>query len=794
MTEKPSATLGRKAEVIRAEQEYFDVAYDFRSEAAEWLKNGSSGGTAVERRAFKAAAAKRPVVSADEPVAFGRMTTSDGESYYVGKVPIFDHEKNLLVMNWQAPAASAFNQASPSDPQGLAWKRTFNAPYNEIRDFDDLVFQEIAERLEALQTFSYGADELLQDVLSRKRTGEMADIVSTIQAAQDKLIRQDKDQLLVIQGGPGTGKTAVALHRVSWLLFNHQESMQPQDILIVGPNATFARYIRKVLPGLGDEDVVQQSLEAVLRGEIRVRGEEGDETAALKGSAPMAGLLNRAIRLRPRVPKDDVLVRRRNSATALRLSPQEAKLLFDGIKPIPYAEGRLHLRRRLVEACADRLGNARGIDPESLLDPASVEGAVERMWPQLTPAQLVRELYGSRDRLTKANKEFSHGELELLYRPMASRIADEPWTRADLAVVDLAQALMREVPQKYEHIVIDEAQDLSYMELVALRARSRNGSMTVVGDIAQSTGPHARDSWDPVIRALELGLIAQVAPLEHGYRVPKQAFDLAVPVLASAAPAVQPPLVLREVDHAPVWSLVPEDELGAAVAQAVIDRSRGYFVGIIAHPDHWEELRTKFRHEGLKWAESTSGELSGSINLVTPADAKGLEFDAVIVVDPQRIVEMPHGLRLLYIALTRTTTMLDLVIPAGRVPGVLRDLLPNGDGDRDAAADPFVDPSVAASEHAVPQTIARVADPFTVPELGDLPQSPSNATPAEETRLDESIPSRNTSHFEGLPPNLQAKVALWVDHYREELSESVGAKLIPAVVERLYVELASRHS
>ncbi|MCH6471334.1 ATP-binding domain-containing protein [Sinomonas terrae] len=425
-----------------------------------------------------------------------------------------------------------------------------------------------------------------------------------------------------------------------------------------------------------------------------------------------------------------------------------------------------------------------------MLDASSIEGALERMWPQLTPAQFVRELYGSRDRLIKANKGFDEGELDLLYRPMVARMADEPWTKADLAVVDLAQTLMRGVPQKYEHIVVDEAQDLSHMELLALRARSRSGSMTVVGDIAQSTGPHARDSWDSVEKALMMGLPSQETRLEHGYRVPRQAFNLALPVLAEAAPKVEAPLVLRDVDQEPIWTIVAEDQFSCAVAKAVIDRSKGYFVGVIAHPDRWEDLRIAFDQQGLKWAESSSGELSGAINLVAPEDAKGLEFDAVIVVDPQRIAEMPHGMRLLYIALTRTTTMLDIVIPEGNVPRLFQELIPPAALSRTAENEmDFHSPLVSEAQVEPPPLI----DPFSIP-MPAVPHALDGAISAAVALTAAVAPAggpRPSEPFSSLPSNLQSIVEVWVKHYREELAQSVAPRLIPAVIERLYEEIAT---
>lgn len=661
--------------VIQQEQQYFDRAFDCMMEAdVRWAKAPLTGGTAAERRALKRAAAKRKVPASDEPVAFGRMMDEDGESFYIGKAPIFDGDKNLLVINWQAPAAARYNQATPTDPQGLVWRRSFTAPHNHIEDLSDLLFQEIAEQLQDLEevvAYSAQEDDLLE-ALRRKRTGAMTDIVATIQAAQDQLIRADKDQLLVIQGGPGTGKTAVALHRVSWLLYTFDQEMRPQDVLVVGPNQTFTRYIQKVLPGLGDEDVHQFALDRLLANGVTRRGMDPDPVATIKGSAHMAAVVKRALWQRVAIPAEGVVVDMGSSRKVI-VSRDVLRTLVENLDKLPYSEGRQQFSERLASYCREYQvsGSSRGLTDAVV--PASLEQAVERVWKKLSPQQFLRELYGSKQRLMKANKVdlLSDLQVQLLHRPPVRAMSEEPWTRDDLALIDYASFLMNGADQQYRHIVVDEAQDLSYMELLALKHRSSSGSMTVVGDLAQSTGPHAHDSWGEVAEALDQGQSQDVSELEYGYRVPKQVFDLARPVLAAAAPEVQAPDVLRDVSFDPAWSFPASAELAGAVAQKVIERSLGYFMGVIAHPDHWEALRGAFSAAGISWAESTSGELSNAINLVTPEDAKGLEFDSVIVVDPQRIIDMPHGLRLLYIALTRTTTRLDLVVPRDRLPEIL---------------------------------------------------------------------------------------------------------------------------
>jgi DNA helicase IV len=779
---------------LQREQAYFDHAKQHRDgQSSAWSMTGASAGTAVERRAFKNAMEKRKVASPEDPVALTRIDYEDGDKLYIGKVAIFDADKNLLVVNWQAPAAAVANQASVHNPLGLRSKRTFDAPANRISSFEDIVFKALAEAVNELDDHSYTGDALLQS-LSRKRGSEMTDIVKTIQAAQDKLVRADKDQLLIVQGGPGTGKTAVALHRVSWLLFNYQDELPPEDVLVVGPNPTFTRYIRRVLPDLGDDDVVQQALQNLLSNDVRLTGEDTGAAATVKGSARMSHVLERALKQRIRVPSEDIRIQRRNTVLTVAVPARTIAEVLETLQFGSFASGRRQFRQRLIELCAPLLGNIRQVDPEQFLEPKALEAEVEKIWPQITPQQFLRDLYGSRERLKRAAEgHLTADEMDLLYRQQSERIADEPWTMADLALLDEAQARMRQSPRTYGHIVVDEAQDLSKMQLRAVRRRSKNGSMTVVGDIAQSTGPYSRDSWDDVALLLGHGTSAQgpthIVELEHGYRVPKQVFDVALPILASAAPSVTAPRILRDVDYAPRFASVPEGDLALEVARTVFGHSgRGRFVGVVAPVELWPSLREAFRSEDLQWSESTEGELSTAINLVTPEDAKGLEFDAVIVVDPSLILQMPHGERMLYIALTRTTTHLDVIYPLGSLPRLLggsdeQTLALSGDREKHQVDSPVASTksqdTKAGTENS--DTTGEKNGSRTIEFVDPEPVS-SSVTTASTGTDSKPLAEREMATLDGMQ---QAMAAHWAMFFSTQLRENVPVKLIPAVLEEL---------
>jgi DNA helicase IV len=782
-----------KASELQLEQAFFDKAKQHRDgQNSAWSMAGASAGTAVERRAYKNAMEKRKVAAPDDPVALTRIDYEDGDKLYIGKVAIFDEQKNLLVVNWQAPAASVANQASVRDSLGLRRKRIFDAPANKIVSFEDIVYKALAEAVSELDDHSYAGDALLLS-LSRKRGSEMTDIVKTIQAAQDKLVRADKDQLLIIQGGPGTGKTAVALHRVSWLLFNYQDELPPEDVLVVGPNPTFTRYIRRVLPDLGDGDVVQQALQNLLSNDVRMTGQDSPAAATLKGSARMGQVLEKALKQRIRMPTADIRIQRRNTVLTVSVPASDVVEVLKTLQFDSFADGRRRFRQRLIELCAPQLGNIRQVSPEQFLDLRALDAEVEKIWPQITPQQFLRDLLGSKERIKRAAEgHLAPDEMELLYRQQAEKVSDEPWTMADLALLDEAQAEMREAPRTYGHIVVDEAQDLSKMQLRAIRRRSKNGSMTVVGDIAQSTGPYSRDSWDDVAAALGEGTAAhvgsQLAELEHGYRVPKQVFDVAMPILQSAAPSVTPPRILRDVGYAPRFAGVHESDLAQEVARTVFTHSgRGRFVGVVAPVQLWPGIREAFQADDLQWSESTEGELSTAINLVTPEDAKGLEFDAVIVVDPAIILEMPHGERMLYIALTRTTTHLDVIYPLGSLPTIL------GGDEEQSSATPEVE-NKQGMYSPVASTAAQDLDSGT--EISE-PMEPGGSPSHESVAPDPVAPSGTTAgggNDDGAPGQSemarldgmqQAMAAHWAKFFSTQLSENVPAKLVPAVLEEL---------
>lgn len=638
------------------EQAHFDVAFDAREESRQ--RRGSlaeaAGGpakvAAMVKQAGLESAAK--MGEPDSAVAFGRFET-DGEDFYVGLHSIFDDDQEMLVINWQAGVAEPYFKASVGDPKGVSLKRTFDTDGNAVVSFNDLVFADLARRVEELSgRDQWGIDDALLSDLDRGRSGEMADIVRTIHAAQYELIRQPLDQALVIQGGPGTGKTVVALHRVSWLLYN-EEGLTASDVLVVGPNPMFTRYIRNVLPTLGDQDVRHMSLPELGPLKASDRTEEGS-LRELKGDSRMATLLRRGVRQRVRLSDRFSSLPVGGAAGATFAREEIERVIERGLERATYNGGRALFRDYIATESKQRTRRP--------LTAAQVDQAVDRVWPSHTPQSFLRELLGSREALINAaGDDFTASEASMLVRAPSEKVSEERWSATDVALMDELEWLIQGSPRKYSHVVVDEAQDLSPMQWRSIRRRCPDESYTIVGDLAQGTQPWSPDDWQSVGERLTSADRVNIVTLDLGYRVPRQIFELAAQLLPVAAPGVTVPTVVRTGPEDPELIEDESDSLVSwAVAAAQEHAEQGRFVGVVCPEKMWDGLAEELLDQGIDFGDS-AGELSSSINLMNAQESKGLEFDAVVVVNPELIVQQPRGHRLLYIAMTRTTQYLTVV-------------------------------------------------------------------------------------------------------------------------------------
>lgn len=718
--------MATKAE-LAAEQAHLDRAHARLEELraaneavlAEALR-GEAGGThqaRVEREAMVETTLRRlsALTIGPVPLCFGRIDTEDDEAFHIGRLAVADEDQTPLVVDWRAPVAEPFYRATGRHPLGLRRRRHFLIEGRHLEAMEDEHFALApgdGEDPDALQ----GPGALLA-ALDRSRSGQMRDIVATVQREQDEAIRAPLPGMLVVQGGPGTGKTAVALHRAAYLLYTHRFPLERQGLLVVGPNRVFLRYIEQVLPSLG-ETGAELSTVAGLVGDLEpTPGADGPRTAALKGDVRMAALLRRAVSDRQRALTSELTLLVGRHRLVL-----PASATVEIVAAARRGGGTHNRRRSLVERLIGQrlLDLLRRRDPDAghtvsdlvrilRRDPIG-RAALERMWPVLSAEELLHDLFGSPALLTLAGRGLLRaGERRLLYRARARSVDHVTWTGPDLALLDEARALLgpplgrpsrvgrsdadEEGPRTYGHIVVDESQDLSPMELRLVARRSLNGSMTLVGDLAQATGALAPTRWDDVLTHLRTERDVRIVELSVNYRTPSELMAMADRVLAAALPGHRSPRSVRSTGTTPVVRAVRGGEsLVDAVARAVsVERAAGpgRSVAVIAAANAVDELAAGLRRAGISFGEAPARGLDQEVTLVPVELAKGLEFDVTVVVEPAELVaRSAQGLRALYVALTRATRRL-VVIHARALPEPLERAVDELEVERDGELYPL---------------------------------------------------------------------------------------------------------
>ena len=658
---------------LDAEQSYIDEAYRclsaMRDRTARVADLEDSAAEAVDS-AIAQAHLRHRLASLDtdmDGLSFGRLDEEAGDTWYVGRRHVEDARGDPVVVDWRADVAIPFYRATPVDTLGLSRRRRFLMTGKQLDDLYDEVFDDP----DSVDAARHGGipDPLLVE-LERERTGEMRDIVATIAAEQDEVIRAPLETCLVVQGGPGTGKTAVGLHRAAFLLYEHRRRLDVDGMLVIGPNPIFLRYIAQVLPSLGETAARQTTLERLLAGTAyRATGIDGDHAAAVKGDARLARVVARAVAGARRPPEEDLAVATAWGGVTVTAAALGAALHEVAARGVPHNVGRTAFRRQAARLVRTQLVRRRGdeavpadeLDTDLRRNRAWIR-ALDRAWPALTAPGAVRRLLTNRVALAEAaDGLLGPDEQAAVLRRPARKVSDEPWTVADLALLDEAEAAIAGPPRSYGHIVVDEAQDLSAMGLRALARRSPAASMTVLGDLAQATAPGAQESWDEAIAHLGAPSTATRADLDLGYRVPASIMDMANGLLAEAAPGVTPCRSVRAGGRPPVFVAAGAD-LGDEVRRAVAELAAEFGTVAVVVPD------------GLR-AEVVG--LPDAVPVLRPLEAKGLEFDAVVVVEPEAIAGGDaRGLRLLYVALTRAVQELVVVharpLPAGLAVPVTR--------------------------------------------------------------------------------------------------------------------------
>ncbi|WP_018763583.1 HelD family protein [Arthrobacter sp. 135MFCol5.1] len=692
-----------------------------------------------ERDAFAALYEDRlaQLDAVDDRLVFGRLDLDSGEAQYIGRIGLTTEDLQRLMVDWRAPEAGHFYQATAFDRQGVRRRRHLILQGRDVKAIeDDVLDAGMLTDAESLQ----GEGALLA-ALNSKRTGRMSDIVSTIQSEQDRIIRSSISGAVVVQGGPGTGKTAVALHRAAYLLYTHRDRLKSAGVLLVGPSSSFMKYIERVLPSLGETGVVMASVGRLMPG-IHAVPETNADVAAIKGRLDMAAIVANAVSNRMRVPARNRILE--VDGRKLTLTPRQVRRARERARATgkPYNEARVTfvkiLLRELTEQMtelveAGSIGNNadRSYLAEDVRTARDVRIALNLCWMPMTPEKLISDLFSKPEILEFCTPNMTPEERALLLRP-----ADAPWTEPDVPLLDEAAELLGELDpaagrglaqQEHDrardlanakqtlvnmqaagvdplmsaeelaeqnqeqgarqtaaeratsdrtwafgHIVVDEAQELSPMQWRLLVRRCPLKSFTIVGDIAQTSSVAGANSWQGALAPM-FGDRWQLEELTVNYRTPSQIAEAAVRMANAAGLVVSAPKAVREGRWSPII-----DEVAAG---GVVDRLLevlpeelgaldGGLLAVIADGDLLPQATSALRAAYGRRIGTGAGSYEQDIVVISPREAKGLEFDGVVVLEPSVMLNHEHGkVGDLYVAMTRATQRLRLIaaepVPAG---------------------------------------------------------------------------------------------------------------------------------
>ncbi|WP_082155413.1 HelD family protein [Jiangella alkaliphila] len=698
--------------------------------ATLYREHGGTHASVWDREAFVARDVERleRLGSVDRGLCFGRLDFRDSHTSYIGRMGLTDDDYEQLLVDWRAPAAEPFYRATAADPGELVRRRHIQTRLRKVLAVDDEVFD-----LAAMPAGGQGTlrgEAALLAALTEHRTGRMSDIVATIQSEQDRIIRSPLGGVLVVQGGPGTGKTVAALHRAAYLLYTHRDRLGSSGVLVVGPNRTFLHYIDQVLPSLGETGVVLATVGELVPG-VEATTDDPADVAVVKADPRMADVIAAAVRDRQRLPAGPVELKVDRVELTLATAAARAARTRARRARRPHNVARRVFVRELLDHLAEEQARVLGesLDEDDLAEiradlaaEPSVATVVDELWPALTPERLLGELFASPSLLASAGGDLTAAERKLLERepgaawttsdvPLLDEAAellgeiDDPDEAARLArqreeaeiqyARDLLDELSLEIPvdpslvaERYRggearrsvaeragldrswafgHVIVDEAQELSPMAWRMVMRRAPGRSMTVVGDIAQTAAAAGARSWADVLEPHVPGRWRQET-LTVNYRTPSEVMDLAARVLHAIDPALEPPTSVRSTGETPrevpVWSSLDLVEQLATEVSAELDAIGAGRLAVLVPVARLDEV-----HAGLAGAlpvsvsrASTTDALDAPVTVLTAGQAKGLEFDTVVVVEPAELLaESVRGATDLYVAVTRPTQRLVLL-------------------------------------------------------------------------------------------------------------------------------------
>ncbi|MDC1389978.1 AAA family ATPase [Acidimicrobiales bacterium] len=604
----------------------------------------------------------------DQSLIFGRIDQAEGDHFHIGRVAVFDEDRNPMVVDWRAPIAEPFYRATGRQTMGLSRRRHYITRYRELLGIEDEYFTGEGGERTGLK-----GERTLVAALEEGRTGRLGDIVGTIQGEQDEIIRAPLAGAVIVQGGPGTGKTVVALHRAAYLLYSHRFPLAGQGVMVIGPNRLFLTYIEQVLPSLG-ESGVELSVLGDFVPNARVRGNDPVHIARVKGDLRMIDVMRRAVRQRQRPLRRDLNITYGVQRLKFSVADSEAVIHRTRRRARFHNHGRKFVVEELYEMLA--ASGRYDVDAQELKDnfhgSEQIREALEWMWPVISSEELLHDFYGFRSLLRAAGHKDFGADIENLYRPRTNT-DDLLWSAHDVPLLDEVNRLVGPTSglnkdhgvRTYGHIVIDEAQDLSPMQLHMVARRSLGGSMTIVGDIAQATSAWAHDSWESVTEHLPTPKGIHRYELTVGYRLPEPLMALAAKVLAKAMPDLKAPVAVRSEGDPPRFVVTDPDNFGTALANTVAHEREAIGAGniaVICATGAAEDVSFFLNEAGIDHGVAYAGALEKEVSVIEVSMVKGLELDAAIVIEPDSIVEFePQGLRSLYVAITRATRRLTII-------------------------------------------------------------------------------------------------------------------------------------
>ena len=595
-------------------------------------------------------------------LCFGSIENSI-ERIFIGKLHIDNSEGHILLIDWRAPIAQPFYRATYRQPLGLNFRWRFLC---EGKILLDLLTENFTDP-DSVEAASGIPDVLLVE-LGRARTGQMREIVATIQSEQDEIIRRPLQECVVVQGGPGTGKTAIALHRAAFLFYEYRDELARDGVLIIGPNNLFVNYISQVLPTLGENLATQATLSRLLG--FQGDGEELDSAPSILGNQKMVQVIERGLWLstQGQIEKIEVPLGTR----ILRLGEQEIQNLRNDAlgRSVPWNARRKMFVDEVIQVLYRDFSTKSSMEYfqfEREVLKAGLRKFLATCWPVIKDESWLKKLLRNKKFLKEASNGFliEREQMEIL---QFSKPKGRAWTYPEIVLLDELRWQLNGANRQYGHLIVDEAQDRSPMELRAIGRRSATGSMTILGDLAQGTTAASVSHWSEALRYLAPQSASRIIELTHGYRVPEPIMEVANLVLQFAAPEIKPTMSVREFGEPPRMFVAQHGSLITRTTDLVIELKLGNSVSaVVCPPSLVGAMLASLRSQSINASGSAQGHFGEGVAVLTPKEAKGLEFDHVVVVEPSLIVqEAPGGFRALYVALTRSVSSLSVVMSAER--------------------------------------------------------------------------------------------------------------------------------